>query len=204
MTEVPACYSPRLDDALVLAADAFRNVVRKGTRVPYIVHLLQVMVTVVENGGDEDQAIAALLHDIVEDIEGVTFEAIEARFGSDVANMVRALSDSCSHPRPAWRPRKETYLARLRVEPGRLKLISAADKLHNLESILADYPVVGESLWSRFTGGREGTLWYYEAAIDALANGWSHPLLDRLRGRLAELLQLVNGSPMAPHGSRFR
>lgn len=176
-----ARYSTRLDAAVALALDSFRTRVRKGTDVPYVTHLFAVMVTVGEYGGDEDQLIAAVLHDWLEDIPGASVEHLEASFGPRVAGMVRALSDSVEHPKPPWRARKEVYLAALRAEPPELKLISAADKLHNCSSIRRDLALVGDALWARFTGGQEGTLWYYEAVAAALGEGWDHPLLRRLQ-----------------------
>jgi len=173
-------YSERLDVAVGLALDAFRDVERKGSGVPYVTHLLQVMVTVGEHGGDEDQMIAAVLHDYLEDIEGSSGADLEDRFGARVRRMVEALSDTVVRPKPPWRERKERYLAELRVEPAEVKLISAADKLHNARSILRDHAVLGPKIWDRFTPTREGTLWYYGSVVDALADGWRHRLVDEL------------------------
>lgn len=184
---VTALYSPRLDDAVAFALDAFRTRVRKGTRIPYATHLLQVMVTVAEHGGDEDQCIAAVLHDWLEDIEDADSTMLSARYGARVARLVDALSDSTTHPKPPWRDRKERYLAQLRVADPEVKLISAADKLHNCQCIRRDLALVGPPVWERFTAGRTGTLWYYSAVTEALADGWPHPLVHRLAGEVAEL-----------------
>ncbi|MFZ5477780.1 MAG: HD domain-containing protein [Myxococcota bacterium] len=186
---MPACYSRRLDDAVAFALDAFRDRVRKGTRVPYVTHLLTVMSTVGEYGGDEDQLIAAVLHDWLEDVEGADARELEARWGPRVARLVSALSDSSTHPKPPWKERKLAYLAALRDEPAELKLISAADKLHNCACIRRDLADVGPTVWSRFTGGRDGTLWYYGAVVEALGAGWDHPLHRRLAGEVALLLE---------------
>lgn len=180
-------YSPRLDDAVAFALDQFRVQVRKGTRIPYATHLLQVMVTVAEYGGDEDQCIAAVLHDWLEDIEGARVELLAERWGDRVASMVAALSDSTTHPKPPWRERKERYLAQLRAEPVEVKLISAADKLHNCQCIRRDHRELGHALWGRFAGGRDGTLWYYSAVSDALAHDWPHPLAVRLADEVRAL-----------------
>jgi len=180
-------YSSRLDEALTLAADAFRTKVRKGTGVPYVTHLLQVMVTVGEHGGDEEQMIAAVLHDYLEDIRDASEDHLRERFGDRVARLVVALSDATTHPKPSWKERKESYVAALRDEPGELKLISAADKLHNAQSIRRDLAVVGDAIWDRFTATREQTLWYYCAVVEALAEGWDHPLLDELRAEVEAL-----------------
>lgn len=180
-------YSRRLDDALGLAADAFRTHVRKGSGVPYLTHLLSVMAIVGEHGGDEDQMIAAVLHDYLEDIDGARAEALEARFGPRVRRMVEALSDATSTPKPPWEDRKRGYLARLAEEPAEVKLISAADKLHNARSILRDLQQHGDRVWERFTASREQSLWYYRGVVEALAEGWSHALLEELRAVVEEL-----------------
>jgi (p)ppGpp synthase/HD superfamily hydrolase len=180
-------YTRRLDEAIALAVDAFRDRVRKQTDIPYVTHLLQVMVTVGEHGGDEEQMIAAVLHDYLEDIEHATVEEVANRFGPRVAAMVEALSDTVEHPKPPWRPRKEAYLARLRAEGPDLKLISAADKLHNARSIVRDLRRVGLSVFDRFSVPRDETLWYYDEVVRALGDGFSHPLLDELRAEVSTL-----------------
>ncbi len=182
------CYSRRLDDALGYAANAFRSHVRKGSGVPYLTHLLQVMATVGEHGGDEDQMIAAVLHDYLEDVEGARADDLEDRFGPRVRRLVEALSDATNHPKPPWEERKRGYLARLATEPAEVKLISAADKLHNARSLVRDLGQHGDALWDRFTASKEQSLWYYGAVIDALAQGWTHALLDELRS-VVETLQ---------------
>jgi len=178
-------YSERLDRAVALATDAFRTHYRKGSGVPYLTHLFQVMVTVGEYGGDEDQMIAALLHDYLEDVRDATGEELDERFGPRVRRLVEQLSDTTDYPKPPWRERKEVYLEKLRNEPEELKLISAADKLHNARSILRDLRTIGEELWERFTGKKEGSLWYYGAVVDALGEGWAHPILEELRETVA-------------------
>lgn len=182
-------YSSRLDDAVALAVDAFRPIRRKGTEIPYITHLFSVMALVGEHGGDEDQLIAAVLHDWLEDVEGAEEAELRRRFGDRVARMVSALSDATSHPKPPWRERKERYLAHLREEPAEVKLISAADKLHNCQCIRRDHTEVGAAVWNRFAGGRDGTLWYYQSLVGALGAGWAHPLHRRLGGEVEALLE---------------
>lgn len=174
-------YSERLDEALLLAAASFRTVVRKGTSTPYLTHLLQVMVTVGEHGGDEEQMIAAVLHDYLEDVDGSSEAELAARFGPRVGRMVGALSDTDVRPKPPWRERKEAYLRHLRDEPSEVKLISCADKLHNARCIVRDLNAIGAPLWDRFSAPREGTLWYYREVVEALATGWDHTLVGELR-----------------------
>lgn len=174
-------YSKRLDDALALAADAFRHERRKATDIPYLCHLLQVMVWVGEYGGDEDQMIAAVLHDYLEDVEGSSETELRRQFGDRVADYVVDLSDTVVRPKPPWKARKVEYIAKLAQKPADVKLISACDKLHNAESILRDHRAHGDTLWERFTAPKEGTLWYYRSITEALGEGWSSPVLDRLR-----------------------
>ena len=158
---------PRFLRAFVFAAEKHKNQPRKTSTVPYIAHLMGVASLVLEAGGDEDLAIAALLHDVVEDCGGAPMlKEVRRRFGARVARIVDGCTDACVYPKPPWRERKENYIARLRDEDIDTRLVSAADKLNNVRSILSDYRVVGESVWSRFNGGREGTLWYYRTLRD--------------------------------------
>lgn len=187
-----AAYSDRFDDAAALAIDAFRNILRKATGVPYVTHLLQVCVTVGEYGGDEDQMIAALLHDYLEDVEGSSFEELEARFGVRVAQMVLELSDTVVRPKPPWKERKVKYIALLRKKKPDVRLISAADKLHNCNSILRDHLTIGDDVFNRFTGKKDGTLWYYGEVVKALENGWESPLLEELRQSVGRLQLLAD------------
>jgi GTP pyrophosphokinase len=160
-----------------------------------LTHLLAVMVIVAEHGGDEDQMLAALLHDYLEDIEGSSVSEIETRFGVRVAQLVVALSDTTERPKPPWAARKRSYLAKLAHEPHELKLVSAADKLHNARSLVRDYLLVGETLWQRFTASREQTLWYYKSVVRALGTGWQHPLLVELEQSVDELWRVAGESP---------
>ncbi len=174
-------YTERVEEALALAARAFRTKRRKGSEVPYLAHLLQVMVTVAEHGGDEDQLIAAVLHDYLEDVRGASVAELAATFGERVADLVMRLSDSFEPERKApWEQRKRRYLRTLSGESSDLKLISAADKLHNAQSVRRDYGRVREAIWERFSATREQTLWYYRCAVFSLSTGWEHPVLDEL------------------------
>jgi GTP pyrophosphokinase len=157
-------YGPRFDAALSLACQLHRNQVRKGSAVPYITHLLAVAAIVGENGGSEDEAIAALLHDAIEDQGGTaTEQLIRAQFGDTVADVVRACTDADSVPKPPWRQRKEAYLAHLPSASRSALLVSIADKVHNARSIVHDLRHQGELVWRKFTGGKEGSLWYYRS-----------------------------------------
>jgi (p)ppGpp synthase/HD superfamily hydrolase len=181
-------YGPKVGEALKLAADAFAPRARKGSGVPYLTHLLAVATLVMEHGGDEDQIVAAVLHDYLEDIPGASAEELESAFGARVAGIVRALSDATDATNKApWKPRKLSYLAHLRGESADVKLVSAADKLHNARSIVEDHRRMGDEVFARFTASREETLWYYREVVLALADGFAHPLLDELRRAVREL-----------------
>ena len=187
--------SERFDEAVSLARELHHGQVRKGTAIPYLAHVLSVSAKVLEAGGDEHQAIAALLHDGPEDAGGsATLERIERRFGPRVARIVAACTDTFETPKPPWRERKERYLAHLAHDvPAEALIVSLADKVHNAGAILADYRDVGEELWSRFRGGRDGTLWYYRALLETYQTRSEAPagLLAELGHILAELAVLV-------------
>lgn len=176
-----AVYDTRVADALAFAAEKFACRTRKGTTTPYLSHLLAVTALVMEHGGTTDQAVAAILHDYLEDIPGASVEELRARFGDNVARLVRALSDAeDAEHKPPWRERKEAYLAKLAGEAPDVKLISAADKLHNTTTLLRDLRAHGTSTFERFKGKRDGTLWYHREVVAALRQGFSHPILDAL------------------------
>jgi GTP pyrophosphokinase len=188
----------RFEAALVHAAQLHREQVRKGSGVAYVSHLLAVAGLVLEHGGDEDEAIAALLHDAVEDQGGAaTLRAIRERFGDTVAAIVEGCTDTDETPKPPWRIRKEAYLAHLPTASPSVRLVSAADKLHNARTIAADYRRYGEALWERFSGGREGTLWYYRALVGVLAAHGRTPLVEDLERAVSELERLADRSPRA-------
>ncbi len=186
--------STRFEKALVFATRLHADQRRKGTPVPYISHLLAVASLVLEQGGDEDQTIAALLHDAVEDQGGqATLDEIRRRFGDRVAEIVEECTDAFTTPKPPWRERKEAYLAHLPQASAAVRLVSVADKLHNARTILADYRQLGEALWDRFNGGKEGTLWYYRALVETFqAAGWSFPLVEELDRVISELERLAS------------
>lgn len=173
--------SDRFEDALVLAAQMHSNQVRKGTTIPYISHLLAVASIALQYGANEDEAIAALLHDAAEDQGGEPIlNEIRQRFGDAVAEIVEGCTDSWTTPKPPWRQRKEAYIAHVREASASVCLVAAADKLHNAQTILSDYRALGDSLWSRFSGGKDGTLWYYCSLVEALHSGGPRLLVEEL------------------------
>lgn len=184
-------YTEKFESALVYAARLHREQTRKGTGVPYVTHLLAVAAIVGENGGTEDEVVAALLHDAPEDVGGeARLEEIRARFGDPVADIVAGCSDTYEDPKPPWQERKEAYVGHLATAPPSVRLVSAADKLHNVRSVVADYRALGEDLWDRFNGGRDGTLWYYRAVADTLAG--DGPVAEELGRAVAELISLAD------------
>jgi (p)ppGpp synthase/HD superfamily hydrolase len=184
--------SPRFEDALVYAARIHAGQKRKGKDVPYIAHLLGVTGIALEVGADEDQAIAALLHDAVEDQGGEKqHQQIQKRFGDRVARIVADCSDSWILPKPPWQGRKEAYLQHLLQVSLDSMLVSCADKLDNARTILEDYRQVGEVVWDRFTGGREGTLWYYRALVERFRAAGLVVLVDELDLVVSELEKLT-------------
>jgi (p)ppGpp synthase/HD superfamily hydrolase len=182
----------RFEEALVFANQLHLRQVRKGSGVPYVSHLLAVCALVMEFGGDEDQAIAALLHDAIEDQGGdATRQEIRKRFGERVALIVDGCTDSDTQSKAPWRPRKEAYLAHLRTAPPVVRLVSAADKVHNARTIAADYRQVGDALWSRFKGGKEGTLWYFRELVLIFWEIGPHPIAFELAQAVEELETLA-------------
>lgn len=188
MADSRVALSGRFEEALIFATRLHADQTRKGTTIPYIAHLLAVVSLVLEHGANEDEAIAALLHDAAEDQGGkATLEEIRVCFGDTVAEIVAGCTDSWTIPKPPWRARKEAYLAHLRQASASVRLVSAADKLHNARTILSDYCALGESLWSRFTGGKEGTLWFYRALVQVLLETGPTVLAEELDKVVSEL-----------------
>lgn len=183
--------TPRFDAALALASELHRRQARKGTQIPYISHLLAVVGIALEHGATEDEAIAALLHDAVEDQGGpLTLHTIRSEFGEAVAAIVAACTQATSNP--CWRERKAEYISQIPSKSRSARLVSAADKLHNARAILADYRVHEELLWERFNGGRDGTLWYYRALVDAFLTMGSDSLIEELERTVAEFEHLAS------------
>lgn len=158
---------PRLQQAFRYAAKMHAGQARKATTVPYLSHLMAVASLVLEAGGDEEMAIAALLHDVVEDCGGMPrLREIRKMFGARVARIVEGCTDSFTEPKPDWIERKKGYLEEVKHADHETRLVSASDKLHNVRTILADYRKDGDAIWLRFNGKKEGTLWYYRALSD--------------------------------------
>ncbi len=181
---------------MVYAHHVHQNQRRKGTGIPYIAHILGVTALAIEYGATEDEAIGALLHDAAEDGGGeATLAEIRARFGDTVADIVLGCSDSLvedPEDKLPWRERKENYLAHLENASASVCLVSAADKLHNVRSIMRDYREHGEDIWERFQGRRDGTLWYYETVADTLVRRYRTQLSRDLQDDVDTLLALVN------------
>ena len=176
----------RYKHALEFAFDLHARQERKGSGVPYVAHILGVSSLALEYGADEDEAIAALLHDAAEDQGGrEVLHEIGRRFGDKVAAIVEGCTDSLEEPKPPWRARKEAYLRHLSAAPESVQLVAACDKLYNARAILNDYRKLGEALWPRFAGGRDGVLWYYGALIGALSV--SQHLREELRRAVDDL-----------------
>lgn len=177
----------RFDRALAWASELHREQRRKGGDVPYIAHLLAVTALVLEAGGDEDEAIAAVLHDAVEDQGGARVRAeIEERFGPRVAAIVEGCTDTDEDPKPPWRERKARFLTALENAGASVRLVVTADKLHNATCTLHDLHAHGPAAWDRIRD-REKALWYYRSVLETLARAGSNPLVRRLEGVVAEL-----------------
>lgn len=185
--------TPRFESALQYACIVHAGQVRKGTAVPYVSHLLAVAGLVLEHGGDEETAIAGLLHDAVEDAGGAGRGAdIARRFGERVARLVADCTDTDICPKPPWRARKEAYIAHLQHALPEGRLISACDKLHNARTIVADLHQFGLTTFDKFTGGRDGTLWYYATLAQEFRRlNVPTPLVDELDRTVKEMHRLA-------------
>ncbi len=175
----------RFESALIFSTQRHSDHKRKGTEIPYVSHLLSVCALVIEAGGYEDDAVAALLHDAVED-QKATLDEVRELFGEEVAAVVDQCSDTDEDPKPPWIERKKEFIARIPSLTPSARLVTAADKLHNVRSILADYRTHGDAVWDKFNGGRDGTLWYYRAVADALGDD-DGPLFKALASTVGEL-----------------
>jgi (p)ppGpp synthase/HD superfamily hydrolase len=203
--------SERFDDALVWASDLHRDQVRKISKkdrdagreaIPYIGHLLSVSALVIEHGGSEDQAIAALLHDAIEDVEGIQRDHIVERFGDGVAQIVEDCTDAWEQPKPPWNERKRTYIEKLHRKSEVSLLVSLADKVHNSRSIWLDYLADGDAVWDRFNPSRENVLWYYDELAKVFAERFQElpevRLANQLTETVSDLVNATGATPTAP------
>ena len=185
----------RLSDAASYALSIHAEQRRKGTDIPYISHLLAVAGLVLEHGGDEEQAIAGLLHDAIEDCGAEQEAEIAERFGPRVAYIVQACTDADILPKPLWKERKEAYLIHIETEHSDALLVSCCDKLHNARAILTDQRTNGDALFDRFKGGKEGTLWYYRSLSEIFLRKLPGPLSTELAQTVREIDLLGQVNP---------
>ena len=182
MKEQQINFNSKFNDALSYTFNLHSKQNRKGTLIPYISHLMTVSSLVMEHGGDQDQAIAGLLHDAVEDQGGQkTLNEIRIIFGDNVANIVSDCTDTWEEPKPPWKSRKLEYLKSLSLKQNTSLLVSLADKTHNAESILFDKLEIGDEIWDRFTPPFEETKWYYRSLSDIFLNKIPGKLSERLK-----------------------
>jgi (p)ppGpp synthase/HD superfamily hydrolase len=195
-TKLKKPLSTIFDEALAYASDLHREQSRKGGETPYVGHLLSVAGLVLENGGTETQAIAALLHDAIEDQAGsrggakALGDEIEWRFGAQVRQIVEACTDSWVDPKPAWRERKEQYIAHVKDMPKDAVLVSLSDKLHNARAICSDVRQHGAGVFDRFTATRAETLWYYESLAREFTRHHPLPIAAEFSRTVAEMKAL--------------
>lgn len=192
----PRVVSQRFVNALSYAAQLHARQIRKRTERPYIGHLLGVASIVIEYGGDEEMAIAALLHDAVEDQGGLPrLREIRKKFGKRVAHIVDGCTDAYTEPKAPWLDRKRDYIARVAGENHEVRLVSAADKLSNARETLHEFRVHGDSVFEKFAGKKIGTLWYYRELINAFRRAGSNPLIEELDLVVTELENLSSLNP---------
>jgi len=189
----PPTLGLKFVDALMLAVRVHGGQLRKGSEIPYVSHLLSVCALVLEDGGDEDEAIAALLHDTLEDCpDDVTAPDLARRFGAPVAALVVACTDTppdyTGGPKAPWQERKDAYVERIREEGYPLCRVALADKLHNTRAIVLDQRRFGDKIWERFNATKEDELRYHRALVDAIRDaGAPGYLVDELDSLVTEL-----------------
>jgi len=186
---MPTQLTQRFEKALAYATQLHSLQYRKATNIPYVSHLLSVAALTLEDGGDEDEAIAALLHDAVEDQGGIkTRFAILELFGERVTAIVDGCTETDVVPKPPWRDRKLEYLAKISQASTSVRRVALADKVHNARSILIERRVKGEMVWEKFTGGKSGTLWFYSTFLQIYqSDSFNSPLVDELSQLVSEL-----------------
>jgi (p)ppGpp synthase/HD superfamily hydrolase len=184
--------SSRFEQALTYAFNIHSGQLRKATAIPYISHLLAVAGLILEHGGDEDEAIAGLLHDAVEDAGGQPrLEEIRVRFGGRVAEIVLGCTDTDTVPKPPWRARKESYIEHLPKVSESARFVSCCDKLHNCRTIVSELYESGDEVWKKFTGERDGTLWYYSALLAEYQRLNVRPALVNELARAVQTMQTL-------------
>lgn len=187
----PQQFAERFGDAFAFAAQLHASHLRKGTAIPYVAHLMSVAALVLEMGGDEDEAIAALLHDAVEDQGGAaTREDIRLRFGDHVVRIVDGCTDTDTIPKPPWRERKEQHIEHLRHSTPEILRVALADKLHNARSLRFDLQHLGPSVWDRFNATEAETLWYYHTLVQIFREKLPGPFVDELSQVVSDLEKL--------------
>lgn len=178
----------RFESALIYATRLHANQTRKISGVPYISHLLSVTALVLEAGGTEEEAIAALLHDAVEDQGGKPIrEDIHQLFGETVLAIIDGCTEWDTPPKPPWQERKLQYLEKLHYALPSVRLVSLADKLHNSRSLLADCQQYGDVIWTNFSAGREKTLWFYQSLVQVYqqtGSDWMTQEIERVVNQL--------------------
>ncbi|KAF3891299.1 HD domain-containing protein [Tolypothrix bouteillei VB521301] len=178
----------RFESALIFATRLHVNQTRKVGGTPYIAHLLSVTALVLEAGGSEDEAIAALLHDSIEDQGGKPMrEQILQSFGATVVEIIDGCTEWDTPPKPPWQERKNRYLEKLRHASPSVKLVSIADKLHNARSLLADWQKFGDAIWTEFNGGKEKTLWFYQSLVQVYRETGSNSMIEELERVVQQL-----------------
>lgn len=199
MTEEAAdsILGPRFDEAFAYASALHRRQFRKGKHVPYLGHLMGVAALVLEDGGGEDETIAALLHDAVEEGGIPVLNEIRRRFGAGVAEIVEGCTDhDPARDRPSWHVRKRRYVATLATADERVLRVCLADKLDNARDLLADYRQTGERVWCRFSAGRE-YLSYLRALADMFSTYSKSPMADELQRAVSELEHMATTAIVA-------
>jgi (p)ppGpp synthase/HD superfamily hydrolase len=184
--------SEKFQEALIYATRAHGNQMRKKTGIPFIAHILGVTAIAMEYGANETEAISALLHDTVEDCGGAErLSDIRETFGDDVASIVDGCTDIYETPKPPWLKRKRAYIDHLKESDSSTRLVSASDKLHNTRAILAELRRHGLEVFDRFSGKKDGALWYYRTLVTAFRGHRDHAdLIDELERVVSEIEKL--------------